>query len=68
MLIDAGLSYRQIAARLSAAGFLPERVTGIVLTHAHGDHTRGAGLFSRKHAVPVYATEAVREDLVDLEV
>ncbi len=68
VLIDAGLSYRQVAARLSDTGFPPERVKGIVLTHAHGDHTRGAGLFSRKHAVPVYATEAVRADLGDVDV
>ena len=68
VLIDAGLSYRQVAARLSDTGFSPERVKGIVLTHAHGDHTRGAGLFSRKHDVPVYATEAVRADLGDVDV
>ena len=68
VLIDAGLSYRQVAARLSDTGFPPERVKGIVLTHAHGDHARRAGLFSRKHAVPVYATEAVRADLGNVEV
>ena len=68
VLIDAGLSYRQVASRLSSIGFSPERVEGIVITHAHGDHTRGAGLFSRKHDVPVYATEAVRADWDDVAV
>ena len=67
VLIDVGLSYRQVTSRLSDVGFSPERVAGIVITHAHGDHTRGAGLFSRKHAVPVYATEAVRADWGDVD-
>ena len=68
VLIDAGLSYRQVALRLSSIGFSPERIGGIVITHAHSDHTRGAGLFSLKHDVPVYATEAVRSDWGDVPV
>ncbi len=40
-------------------GVDPASIGAIVITHAHGDHTRGAGLFSRKYNVPVYATSAV---------
>ena len=62
MLIDAGLSYRQITRRMSDIGFGPEGVKAIMITHAHGDHTRGARMFCRRHDVPVYATEKVRAD------
>ena len=62
MLIDVGLSYRDVARRLERLGVDPGGVDAIVITHAHGDHTRGARLFSRRHAVPVYSTEAVHDE------
>ena len=62
VLIDAGLSYRQITHRMSDIGFDPEGVEAIVMTHAHGDHTRGARMFCRSHDVPVYTTEKARAD------
>ena len=37
-------------------GLLPESIHAIVITHDHGDHTRGAGVFSRRHGTPVYVT------------
>ena len=60
VLIDVGLSYREVARRLETVGVSPETVGAIVITHAHGDHTRSAALFSRRHDVPVYATPATR--------
>ena len=60
VLIDVGLSCRETARRLGAIGVAPESVTAVVITHAHGDHTRGAALFSRRYEVPVHATEATR--------
>ena len=67
VLIDVGLSYRQVARRLDQLGFDPAAVDAIVITHAHGDHTRGAGLFSRRHDVPIYTTEAVRAEWGDVD-
>ena len=48
--------------RLARATATPEQVDAIVITHAHGDHTRGALLFSKRHGVPIYTTETVRAD------
>ena len=67
VLIDVGLSCRQVTERLSRATAAPEQVDAIVITHAHGDHTRGAALFSKRHGVPVYTTEAVRADWGDVD-
>ena len=38
-LIDAGLSAKQLTTRLLAVGLSPEQLSGILLTHEHGDHT-----------------------------
>ena len=62
VLVDVGLSYREISRRLTELGADPAAISAIVITHAHGDHTRGARLFSRRHAVPVYSTEGVRQE------
>ena len=62
VLIDVGLSYREVCRRLKQVGVDPAGIGSIVITHAHGDHTRGARLFSRRHAVPIYTTETIRAE------
>lgn len=56
ILVDAGLSARQLCERLNALGVEPDSLSAIVLTHEHGDHTRGLEVFCKKRSVPVYAT------------
>jgi phosphoribosyl 1,2-cyclic phosphodiesterase len=61
VLVDAGFSGREIARRLGALGVEPESLHAVVVTHDHGDHTRGVGVLARRHGLPVYATEATLE-------
>jgi len=56
VLIDCGISSKQIVERLCCLKRNPERVKAIFITHEHGDHTRGADVFSRQFKVPIYAT------------
>lgn len=56
ILVDAGLSARQLCLRLGELGVDADGLSGIVLTHEHGDHTRGLEVFCRKRQIPVYAT------------
>lgn len=56
IMIDCGLSVRQIEKRLSVLEIPPQTLLAIVLTHEHDDHIAGAASFSRKHRVPVYTT------------
>src|SRR5438132_8546689 len=66
VLIDGGLSARQIVVRLEQSGVTPEQLDGVLLTHEHGDHVCGLEVLCRKFQVPIYANaltaEAVRCD------
>lgn len=55
VLIDAGLSAREMERRLEFLGHSPEDIDAIVLTHEHTDHCRGAGIFARKYNIPIRA-------------
>jgi|DewCreStandDraft_2_1066082.scaffolds.fasta_scaffold00538_12 phosphoribosyl 1,2-cyclic phosphodiesterase len=56
VLIDAGLSARELERRLFEVGRRPQDLAALVLTHEHGDHVRGAGAFARRWRVPTWAT------------
>jgi phosphoribosyl 1,2-cyclic phosphodiesterase len=58
LLVDAGFSCRGLAGRLRAAGIEPESVDGLLITHEHADHVRGAARFSRTFRVPLYCSAA----------
>jgi phosphoribosyl 1,2-cyclic phosphodiesterase len=55
ILLDAGLSARQLATRLAACGMEPDALDGVVLTHEHGDHTAALRVLCAKREIPVYA-------------
>ncbi len=65
LLIDAGLSAKQIAMRMKVAGYDPARLDGILLTHEHSDHTGGLEIVSKKWNIPIYATALTREVIED---
>lgn len=54
ILIDAGLSAREIIRRLQMVGTDPETLNALVITHEHTDHIRGAGPLARRFNIPVY--------------
>ncbi|MBI5185440.1 MAG: MBL fold metallo-hydrolase [Nitrospinae bacterium] len=58
ILIDAGLSCKQLEARLEKIGVDPKGLHGIVITHEHRDHTNGVNVFTKKHHTPVYLNRA----------
>jgi len=56
LLIDAGFSCREIVKRMKRLEFDPSSLGGLVLTHEHNDHCRGAQRFAKKFKLPVYGT------------
>ncbi len=56
VLLDAGLSPRQVGVRLGRLGMTLDDVSALLLTHEHSDHTCAAAALAGKRGLPVYAT------------
>jgi phosphoribosyl 1,2-cyclic phosphodiesterase len=56
IIIDAGLSCKQLVNRMHERGLHPEKLKALFITHEHGDHMRGARGVSKKLQVPIYLT------------
>ena len=63
LLIDAGLSGRQIRLRLAQLGRSPETLDGILLTHEHTDHTQGLKAICAKLEIPVYCNRLTADEM-----
>ncbi len=57
ILIDAGLSGKEIERRLSKIGVSADSLDAILVTHEHSDHIHGVGVLSRRYDLPVFANE-----------
>lgn len=60
VLVDAGFSGRDLERRLAAVDVTPECIDALLITHDHGDHTRGMGIVARRWNLPLYITEPTR--------
>jgi len=60
LLIDAGFSGRDLERRLAAVERDPASIDGIIVTHEHGDHTRGIGVLARRWGTTLYLGEGTR--------
>lgn len=58
VLVDAGLSCREILRRMAATGEDPAELDAILITHEHLDHVAGLSVLARKLKIPVFFTEA----------
>ena len=56
ILVDAGLSKRDILARLAAIGEDAEKLDAILITHEHSDHVSGLVALARLLDVPIFIT------------
>ena len=57
LLIDAGLSCRELLRRMAAAGEDAESLDAILITHEHVDHVAGLAVLARRLRIPVFLTE-----------
>ncbi len=58
ILVDAGMSCRELLRRMTQAGQDPAKLTAILITHEHLDHVSGLAVLARRLNVPVFFTEA----------
>lgn len=61
VLVDAGLSAREIVRRLDLVGVSLESLNGILLTHEHGDHAGGLRVLMRQAKCPVFISRLTEE-------
>lgn len=54
ILVDAGLTGKEIASRLNSIGIDPQSLDAILVTHGHRDHVSGVGVMARRYNLPVY--------------
>ena len=57
ILVDCGLSCRELFRRMKLMDEEPESLNAIIITHEHSDHVNGVAVTARKLGIPVYFTE-----------
>jgi phosphoribosyl 1,2-cyclic phosphodiesterase len=56
LLVDAGLSMRELGKRLAGVGEELARIDAIILTHEHSDHASGIPVLARRLRKPIFLT------------
>lgn len=57
LLVDVGLSGKQMNKLFQEVQVDPTKLDGILVTHEHSDHIKGLGVLARKYNLPIYANE-----------
>src|ERR1700722_16086202 len=57
VLVDAGLSCRELLKRMAMAGEDPAELDAILITHEHQDHIAGLAVLARRLKIPFFFTE-----------
>lgn len=63
VLVDAGLSGKQVEKLLTEVGADASELDAILITHEHSDHIKGVGVLARRYQLPVYANAKTWEQL-----
>jgi len=56
LLVDAGLSCRELLRRTLVCGLDPHTIDAILITHEHTDHISGLHVLAKRLRIPVYIT------------
>src|SRR5712692_9508963 len=64
VLVDAGLSARETARRMSMLGEDPNSLDGILITHEHGDHAGGLRVLMKDLDCPIFMSAKTRDAYV----
>ncbi len=67
IIIDAGLSAKQIQLRLAEIGVDANSLHAACFTHEHTDHIQGARVMHNKHKIELYANGGTLQGIYDAE-
>ena len=65
VLVDAGMSAREILRRLAEMGVSYDRLDGVLITHEHGDHAGGLRVLMGTVGCPVYISRPTEDAYYD---
>jgi phosphoribosyl 1,2-cyclic phosphodiesterase len=57
LMVECGLYKRETIRRMETMGLDPDCVCGILISHSHSDHTRGATLWNKHEKAKILATK-----------
>ena len=63
VLIDCGLSYKQVNDRLAEKGKTLDGLSKVFITHEHSDHISQLSMFAKKHDFDIYLSEGTLSHL-----
>lgn len=63
LLIDCGISCKNVVSALKSRDIAPEKLSGIIVTHEHSDHIKGLAVLLSHYHIPLYASAPVLEYL-----
>lgn len=63
ILIDAGISARQIQKDLRDMGLDFHNIMGVLITHDHADHIRAVGTLGERVKLPIYTTAEIHDGI-----
>ena len=63
VMIDAGFSRKELLRRLNALKLDHIKISALILSHEHSDHSKGAKVFSESLNLPVFATSSTAKIL-----
>ena len=65
ILVDAGISYKQIRLGLESLGIDPSEINAVLVTHEHSDHIKGLPTLTKQTGVKIYASSLTAELVSD---
>jgi len=65
ILVDCGISGKNVEACLSGIDINPCDLDAILVTHEHSDHTNAVGIMSRRYDLPIFANTATFIAMLD---
>ena len=65
VLVDAGMSARELLRRLAEMGVQSDQLDGVLITHEHGDHIGGLRVLMSSVKCPVYVSRITEEAYYD---
>jgi len=68
LLLDCGFTLKETLLRMRTLGVEPTEIDAILITHEHGDHTKGLGPIARKFNIPVWLTHGTWRSLKDKKI